>query len=194
MARSSPGPGMASSSGGTRMRFRQAGLGGAVGVLLVVLVFLIAPPLLAQIPPSQGRIPPGTVLAIGNFTYVPNPSWTEERATSRRGAVSVISQDGQELQVRSVAASTSRQAYVASAKRLSDSTAASIGSGTSIDTPTGLHGLRGIFISPSGDGTLTAFASGPNAGIAFIATNSVESGVGAPQEVDAMINSLRATS
>lgn len=182
------------SPGNIRARLRQAGLGGAIGVLLVVLAFVIIPPVAAQLPPAQGGIRPGTVLQIGSFTYVPSPNWTEERARSSRGRSSVISKDGEELQVRSVSASTARQAYVASAKRLRDSTAASLSSGTPIATPTGLRGLRGIFVSPSGDGTLAAFSGGPNAGVAFIATNPENSSSGAPPEVDAMINSVRIAS
>lgn len=90
-----------------------------------------------------------------------------------------------------MAASTSRQAYIDSAKQLRDSRAASIGSGTPITTPSGLHGLRGAFISPTGDGTLAAFSGGPNAGIAFVAINQMGYGTGAPQEVDGMIDSVR---
>ena len=191
MAGSSRQPDTAS-SGSPRGRLRHAGLGGAIGVLLVVLVFVIVPPVVAQLPPSQGQIRPGTVLQIGSFTYVPNPSWIEELGRSRRGALSVISKDGEELQVRTVSASTSRQAYIDSAKRLRDSIAASTGSGTSITTGSGLQGLRGSFVSPTGDGTLAAFSSGPNAGVSVVATNQVESGTGAPEEVDAMINSVKA--
>ncbi|MDR0360908.1 MAG: hypothetical protein LBJ87_15785 [bacterium] len=180
------------------MRLRDAGLAGALGVLLVVLVVLTVPQVLAQLPPSQGQIQPGTVLRIGNFTYSPNPSWTEERARIHRGEVSVISKDGQELQVRSIPASTSSQAYVAAAKQLSGSKAASIGSGAPIITPTGLHGLRGTFVSPAGDGTLATFGVRPNSpvagGVAFVATNQGDNGGGAPQEVDAMINSVRESS
>lgn len=180
------------SSDSKRERLRHAGLGGAIGVLLVVLVFVIVPPVVAQLPPSQGQIRPGTVLHIGDFTYVPNPNWIEELARSSRGSRSVISKDGEELDVRTVSASTSRQAYVASAKRLRDSTAASTGSGTTVTTDSGLQGLRGAFISPTGDGTLAAFSSGPNAGLSIVATNQVDYGTGAPEEVDAMIKSVRA--
>lgn len=74
MAGSSKQPEVAS-SGNLRLRLRQAGFGGAAGVLLVVLVLVIVPPLVAQLPPSQGEIRPGTVLEIGKFTYVPNPKW-----------------------------------------------------------------------------------------------------------------------
>ena len=180
------------SSGSHRGRFRLAGLGGAMAVLVVVLAFVIVPPVVAQLPPSQGQIRPGSVLDIGQFTYVPNPNWTEELARSRRGAISVISKDGEVLQVNTVAASTPRQAYIESAKQLRDSRAASIGSGTPLSAPSGLQGLRSAFFSPTGDGTLAVFAAGRNRGIAFLAINQVDYGTGAPQEVDAMINSVKA--
>lgn len=176
------------------VRLRHAGLRGAIGVLLVILAFAIVPPVLAQLPPSQGEIRPGTELKIGKFAYTPNPSWTEERARSERGMKSVISKDGQELRVQPVSASSPSQAYVAAAKQLTSQMTASIGSGSPITTPAGLHGRRGTFVSPAGDGIRAAFSSGGNAGLSLIATNMDDNGAGDPQEVDAMINSVRSRS